>query len=521
MEPVIYYLLCSILIFAPIANGYSILVLTPECDSHVSYMSGVAKGCVEAGIDVSFVLSSAYSEREVRALEKDGMSIIRFKSKRLQSFYKESQMMQSYFFNLFLAGQVREASAFTTTLETEDVWEMMDDEHFMATIKERNFDLVVIDGFSFGMARFILPYKLSLPYVVVTSIFTPWMLRIPALPSFVPLVKVPYTEKMSFSQRLLNTKLFLEESVFSTQAADSTWERYLPEEEAPTNFKLLNKAEVTLYNTDILMGYPVPMMPNTIQVGGLTISTPGKLHPNISSFLDATEGVIVSSFGSVMRVVPEIYSWKIYKALEMVKYPVIIRYDGPRKTFPPNIKAMKWLPQNDLLAHPKVKVFVTHCGNNGQMEALHHGVPMVGVPIYYDQYQGAARMEYQGYGKSFSIINDPPEKLTKLIHEVFENKTYKENIQRASAMFRSRPDTPRERAAFWVKHVLKYGSKHLRSHANDMPVYQYWMVDIITFILLMFIVAMFSTLSLLYLVIRGLGFLFNYIQGQPLKVKQK
>ena len=218
MEPVIYYLICSILIFAPIANGYSILVLTPECDSHVSYMSGVAKGCVEAGIDVSFVLSSAYSEREVRTLEKDGMSIIRFKSKRLQPFYKESQMMQFYFFNLFLAGQVREAIAFTTTLETEDVWEMMDDEHFMATIKKRNFDLVVIDGFSFAMARFILPYKLSLPYVVVTSIFTPWMLRIPALPSFVPLVKVPYTEKMSFSQRLHNTKLFLEASPYQLQA---------------------------------------------------------------------------------------------------------------------------------------------------------------------------------------------------------------------------------------------------------------------------------------------------------------
>ena len=222
-----------------------------------------------------------------------------------------------------------------------------------------------------------------------------------------------------------------------------------------------------------------------------------------------------------MRIFPEIYSWKMYRAFEQIKHPVIMRYDGPPKVFPDNIKVMKWLPQNDLLAHPKVKVFVTHCGNNGQMEALYHGVPMVGVPIYYDQYQGATRMEYQGYGKGFNIVHDTPEKLAKLINEVFENRTYQENIQRASAIFRARPDTPRQRAAFWIKHVLKFGSKHLRSHANDMPLYQYWMMDIIAFLLCLSIVVKLCSLLLLYVAIRGLCFLSNIIQGQSSKLKQR
>ena len=521
MDCITSHLILPILIFLPIAHGYSILLLAPELGSHVSYMSGVAKGCLEAGINVSFALSSAYPERDVRALTDNGITVVRFKTRHPQVIYREIETMHVNCFNLYLDGRAHDANAFMIEKQVEDVWEMMDDAHFMQAVKESNFDMVVIDGFPLGMARFILAYKLSLPYTVVTSYYLPWFMRIPALPSYAPLLKVTYTEKMTFSERLHNTMLFFEESVFSPQAADSTWERYLPMENPPTTFDLFNKAELFLYNYDILMGYPVPLMPNTIQVGGLTVQPPSKLDPDISSFLDTTDGVILASFGSILRIFPEMLSWKIYRALGQIKHPVILRYDGPSKVFPDNIKVMKWLPQNDLLAHPKVKVFVTHCGNNGQMEALYHGVPMVGVPIFSDQHQGAARMEYQGYGKGFSIVHDPPEKLVKLINAVFENKTYTENIQRASDIFRARPDTPRQRAAFWVKHVLKYGSKHLRSHANDMPLYQYWMLDTMALLLCLSIVTILCSLLLLYVAIRGLCFLLNISQGQSLKVKQK
>ena len=33
----------------------------------------------------------------------------------------------------------------------------------------------------------------------------------------------------------------------------------------------------------------------------------------------------------------------------------------------------EWVPQNDILGHPKLKLFITHGGNNGQYEALYHG----------------------------------------------------------------------------------------------------------------------------------------------------
>ena len=36
---------------------------------------------------------------------------------------------------------------------------------------------------------------------------------------------------------------------------------------------------------------------------------------------------------------------------------------------PTNVKFMSWLPQNDLLAHKKTKLFITHGGLNGKFSS--------------------------------------------------------------------------------------------------------------------------------------------------------
>jgi glucuronosyltransferase len=54
-----------------------------------------------------------------------------------------------------------------------------------------------------------------------------------------------------------------------------------------------------------------------------------------------------------------------------------------------NILVRAWLPQQDLLGHPVVKVFLTHGGIHSVYEALWHGQPMVVMPLATDQFDNA------------------------------------------------------------------------------------------------------------------------------------
>lgn len=53
---------------------------------------------------------------------------------------------------------------------------------------------------------------------------------------------------------------------------------------------------------------------------------------------------------------------------------------------PKNVKIVKFLPQNDLLAHPNLKAFITHAGSLSSQEAVWYGKPCIAMPIFLDQF---------------------------------------------------------------------------------------------------------------------------------------
>ncbi|KAL2227664.1 beta-D-glucosyl crocetin beta-1,6-glucosyltransferase-like [Sesamum indicum] len=45
----------------------------------------------------------------------------------------------------------------------------------------------------------------------------------------------------------------------------------------------------------------------------------------------------------------------------------------------------KWAPQAKILGHPSVGGFVSHCGWNSVIESIHFGVPIIAMPMQFDQ----------------------------------------------------------------------------------------------------------------------------------------
>ncbi|HTG47785.1 MAG TPA: glycosyltransferase [Actinomycetota bacterium] len=72
---------------------------------------------------------------------------------------------------------------------------------------------------------------------------------------------------------------------------------------------------------------------------------------------------------------------------------------GPRADefdLPDNMVGAARLPQTSII--PQVDLVITHGGNNTTTEALHFGKPMVLLPLFWDQYDNAQRMDELGFG---------------------------------------------------------------------------------------------------------------------------
>jgi glucuronosyltransferase len=124
--------------------------------------------------------------------------------------------------------------------------------------------------------------------------------------------------------------------------------------------------------------------PNYIMLAMMNCHTGKKLPSYIQKFIDESgdEGVIFVSFGSVLQAseMSDDFRITLTSVFGQLKQRVIWKWETEEmKDKPDNLMLGKWLPQQDILAHPKLRLFITHGGQSSCQEALCHQKPTVSV----------------------------------------------------------------------------------------------------------------------------------------------
>nr|XP_034991736.1 UDP-glucuronosyltransferase 2A1-like isoform X2 [Zootoca vivipara] len=364
-------------------------------------------------------------------------------------------------------------------------------QELMARLAKNQYDVLLVDPVT--ICGDLIAVKLDVPFVY-TLRFTPASTverhcgKIPSPPSYAPATLSELTDRMSFGERVKNIISYhLQDYVFQTYWGE--WDSYYSQVLGrPTTLcEVMGKAEIWLIRTYWDFEFPRPFLPNFEFVGGLHCQPAKPLPEEMEKFVQSSgeHGIVVFSLGSMIKNLTEEKGNMIALALSQLPQKVLWRYKGKRPdTLGANTRLYDWIPQNDLLGHPKTKAFITHGGTNGIYEAIYHGVPMVGIPMFADQPDNVVHMKAKGMAVQLDIHTMKTEDLVDAVNTVIHNATYKENAMRLSRIHHDQPIKPLDRAVFWIEFVMRHkGAKHLRAAAHHLTWYQYHSLDVIAFLI--------------------------------------
>ncbi|NWW47107.1 UD11 glucuronosyltransferase, partial [Pedionomus torquatus] len=318
--------------------------------------------------------------------------------------------------------------------------------------------------------------------------------------SYVPRTFTSSSDHMTFTERVKNLLVGFSEHLFCSLFY-SKFEKLASEflHRDVTILELFSKASIWLMRYDFAFEYPRPVMPNMVYIGGINCEQKKPLSKEFEAMVNASgeHGIVVFSLGSMVSDIPMKKAIEIADALGSVPQTVLWRYTGEvPPNLPKNVKLVKWLPQNDLLAHPKTRAFITHGGSHGVYEGICNAVPMVLMPLFGDQMDNAKRVESRGAGLTLNILEMTSKDISTALKAVINDKRYKENIKRLSDLHLDRPIHPLDLAVHWVEFVMRHkGAPHLRPAAHDLNWIQYHSLDVIAFLLVVVLLSLFISLK--------------------------
>jgi zeaxanthin glucosyltransferase len=144
------------------------------------------------------------------------------------------------------------------------------------------------------------------------------------------------------------------------------------------------------------------------------------------------EPLIYASLGTLVNGQPEILRTILGAVARLVGFQVVLSIgknvnQDELGSAPANTVVVRNAPQIELLK--RAVLCITHAGLNTTLESLAQGVPMVAIPIGYDQPGVAARIAYHGVGEYVEVEDLSIEGLSQLIGKILRDPRYRIRAQ--------------------------------------------------------------------------------------------
>lgn len=129
---------------------------------------------------------------------------------------------------------------------------------------------------------------------------------------------------------------------------------------------------------------------------------------------------------------------RLIDVLATTRHKVIVSL-GPRAEelkLGPNMVGAAMLPQTTII--PQADLVITHGGNNTTTECMHFGKPMILLPLFWDQYDNAQRVDERGYGIRLSTYGFTDDELTGAVDRLFADTALRSRLTAVGAAIRAR-----------------------------------------------------------------------------------
>ncbi|XP_071454148.1 uncharacterized protein [Hetaerina americana] len=385
---------------------------------------------------------------------------------------------------------------------TDNVCRMlMEKKEVKALVKPKDgikFDLILLSNF-YGECLYPFAQIYNAPIVIISSMgpmpSTYSAIGNALLPSYFADPITGYFDRMTLKERMINTVVHIALSLCYKYYIQQKMENEMRKtfgEDTPSISKLEEYVSLAIINNHFSLNPARPTVPCLIEAGGLHIKAAKELPKDLNKFLNEAgeDGVIYFSLGSILKssgLTPETRN-AFVTAFSKVKQRVLWKWEGEHSIpgLSKNVHLKKWLPQLDVLAHPNIKLFISHGGLLSFQEAASRGVPLIGIPHFGDQIVTMNTVLHHKAGLQLDAQNLTASSILNAINEILENPIYSKNMKRLQSLVTDQMEHPLERTIYWIEYVMRHkGAKHLKPAAFYLHWSQIYMLDILFILVVM------------------------------------